>query len=135
MVERQLTSVTFSDIDTNNAALEIDVLDGAFEEMHSSKTRPDRLRAMPKLEHSRASFEKKRTEQKEIVAADECDGDIMTATNQSIETACRRETATTTTEYYYLRFLLLFHVLTNGSSRSCASGERLTHTGDLALQQ
>ena len=31
MVERQLTSVTFSDIDTNNAALEIDVLDGDFE--------------------------------------------------------------------------------------------------------
>ena len=85
MIERQIARFAFCNANLYALPLEIDGLDGSFDEVHTPQAWPDRLRAMAKLENTRARFEQERAEQKEIVAADERYFDVVPPANQSIE--------------------------------------------------
>jgi hypothetical protein len=116
MIERELAGVTLGDANVNHLAIDIHFLDSAFDEVNPSKAWPDWLCTVAKLEHARARLEEKRTQQEEIVAAYECDLDIVTATDQPIEmTRCGKAADPSTEDDDLL--LDLFHALARVSGK------------------
>jgi hypothetical protein len=93
VVVRKLLRSALRDSDTNDPPRHVDVRYRSLDKTHAPEARTDRLRTMPQLQHSRARFEEKRSEKKEVVSADESDLDARSVAKASIEMARRGKSA------------------------------------------
>src|SRR5262249_52683263 len=76
------------DEQAQNQTIYIHTFDCRLDKTSAAKTGADRLHTVPNVENTRAGLKHKRTEEKEVVAADQNDLSIGTISKQPFEVPC-----------------------------------------------